>query len=181
MSSAKFLREMLPPAFTFYETELGTLTSPRRGWRMGRCPFHPSKSGKSFSVHVDGGFFCHGCQSKGGDLIAFVRLRDHCDFASACKTLGCWVEDGKQPEPRLTVAVPYLVFDFIIDGKHYRSEVKDEPRTYREKIFRFYVDARDRLVELSRGDSEMYTGERETQWTRMALGFDELREIGDYE
>jgi hypothetical protein len=86
-----FRRELLPPARHFYEHELGKLSRPSRGWVRGRCPFHESKSGLSFSVNLDsGGFYCFGCEAKGGDVVAFVRLRDRCDFKTACQSLGVW-------------------------------------------------------------------------------------------
>ena len=92
MGSTRFDRELLPPAQTFYERELGKLSRPdRKGWSKARCPFHKSKSHTSLSVNVEVGmFFCHGCGAKGPDVLAFVRLRDHCDFETAAKKLGAW-------------------------------------------------------------------------------------------
>src|SRR5215469_13699184 len=61
MSESRFDRSLLPPALDFYRGELGEVNRPdRRGWAMvvGGCPFHPSKSRKSFFVHIDGGFYC---------------------------------------------------------------------------------------------------------------------------
>jgi len=91
-----FCRELLPSAVTFYRRELGDLSRPdRRGWARPKsgCPFHASKTKKSFYVHVDGGFYCFGCNAKGGDLVDFVRLRDTVDFKSAAKKLGAWTDD----------------------------------------------------------------------------------------
>ena len=86
-----FERTELPPAHSFYEREIGRLTRPSRSWARGDCPFHQSKSHTSFSVNLDsGGFFCHGCGVKGGDVVAFVRLRNRCSFKMACQTLGIW-------------------------------------------------------------------------------------------
>jgi len=81
----------LPPPRCFYERELGRLSPERRGWAQGCCPFHKSKSGRSFSVNLgNGAFVCFGCGVRGGDIIAFVRFRDGCGFVEACKTLGAW-------------------------------------------------------------------------------------------
>jgi len=61
-SQSGFQRDLLPPARSFYERELGKLSRPSRGWVRGRCPFHDSRSGLSFSVNLDGGggFYCFG-------------------------------------------------------------------------------------------------------------------------
>ena len=89
MATSNFDRALLPPAHSFYERELGRLTRPSRGWARANCPFHQSKSHTSLSINLDsGGFFCHGCGVKGGDVVAFVRLRNRCSFNMACETLG---------------------------------------------------------------------------------------------
>jgi CHC2 zinc finger len=87
-------KALLPPPKTFYERELGRLTrADRKGWAKGNCPFHESKSRTSFNVNVDhGGFYCFGCQTKGGDLIAFLRKRDGLTFRQACLALNCWTD-----------------------------------------------------------------------------------------
>lgn len=88
-------RSLLLPPRTFYEREGFSLARPsRNNWTMakGQPPCHKSKSGRSFSVNLDhGGFQCFGCGAK-GDQIKYVMLRDHCDFKTACKTLGIWRE-----------------------------------------------------------------------------------------
>ena len=88
----RFNRDLIPPAGPFYERELGKLTrADRKGWALGNCPFHRSKSRRSFTVNVTtGGFHCFGCGVHGGDLISFIRARDRCSFTDACKTLGIW-------------------------------------------------------------------------------------------
>lgn len=86
-----FAKQLLPPPRAFYEREIGKLTRPSRGWSRGRCPFHQSKSGTSFSVNFDSGaFHCFGCEAAGSDIVDFVRLRDRVDFKAACKSLGAW-------------------------------------------------------------------------------------------
>jgi len=102
-NKAHFDRAALPPTRNFYEAELGRLSRPSRGWARGNCPFHKSKSGLSFSVHLDSGaFHCFGCGLKGGDVVSFVRLRDRCDFKTACQTLGVWRGD-LTPADRLEI------------------------------------------------------------------------------
>jgi DNA primase len=89
----RFDKSLLPDARLFFEREIGRLSRPdRKGWALGNCPFHSSKSKRSLSVHRDGAFHCFGCGAKGGDLIAFIRLRDRVSFKEACQQLGCWRE-----------------------------------------------------------------------------------------
>jgi len=91
MNSSNFDPDALPPIRSYYERELGRLGPERRGWAKGCCPFHKSKSGRSFSVNLaTGSFHCFGCGVHGGGIVAFVRLRDGCGFVEACKILGCW-------------------------------------------------------------------------------------------
>jgi DNA primase len=83
-TAGRFRRGLLPPAKTFFEREIGRLTRPTaKGWALGRCPFHPSKSGKSLSVNIrTGAWCCFGCGAK-GDLISFVRKRYSLSFRDA--------------------------------------------------------------------------------------------------
>jgi CHC2 zinc finger len=128
--SGKFCRELLPPARGFYEQELGKLTRPnRQGWALTNCPFHQSKNKRSFSVNVEsGGFYCFGCDARGGDVIAFLRKREGYSFKRACQALGCWREGGTPVRPRFTHVMPYLVMDFTIDDVQYWADVVDEPK-----------------------------------------------------
>ena len=164
-----FRKDRLPPAKSFYPLELGKLTRPNsKGYALGRCPFHDSKSGKSFSVNLnDGHFRCFGCDVKGQDVIAFLRKREGYSFERACRVLGCWDESGK-PVKRHTVPRRYLVLDYAIDGTSYRAEVLDEPATDLQRLCRFYAEAKDRLKEIRGGDAERFPGEEETQWSILA-------------
>lgn len=85
----RFNREHLPNAATYYHRELGTPVNAT-GWRSVRCPFHDDTHA-SFSINADsGGFVCHACGVKGGDVLAFHRQRYGLDFVSAAKELGAW-------------------------------------------------------------------------------------------
>lgn len=170
---ACFDRNRLQPAGSYYLNELGgKLTRANsKGWALGRCPFHPSKSGKSFSVNVQSGsFHCFGCGVSGGDLIDYVRLRDHCSFVDAAKRLGCWRETGTST-PRVPVPtrlVPYLVLHFTISGKQYRVERQDEPKSDLQRARWFYAEAADRLGAIWRAGAEKYQGEADEQWGNLA-------------
>jgi hypothetical protein len=99
--STKFNRGSLPAANDFYRREGFTIGRPNsKGWAMvnGQPPCHNSKSCHSLSVNLNhGGFGCFGCGAK-GDMVAYVRLRDHCDFKTAAKTLGGWREGLTEAE-----------------------------------------------------------------------------------
>lgn len=91
LSASRFRRELLPPARSFYESELGKLSRPSRGWARSRCPFHNGNNPWAFSVNLGtGGFHCFNCGVKGGDVVAFVMIRDRVDFKDACRRLGVW-------------------------------------------------------------------------------------------
>jgi DNA primase len=100
MPTSHFDRAALPPARSFYQAELGELRRPdRKGWARPKsgCPFHASESKKSFFVNVDrGGFYCFGCDAKGGDVIEFVRLRYKLSFPDALRHLR--IESKYQPK-----------------------------------------------------------------------------------
>jgi hypothetical protein len=182
----RFRKELLPPAASFYERELGELRRPSRGWASPKagCPFHDSKSKTSFSVNLDtGGFYCFGCGAKGGDVAAFVMLRDKVDFKAAAQSLGAW-DDGLQIGAivvrRPTVLVPYLALDFSIEGIEYHSEaIPDEPKTELQQTRRFYAQAKDRLTQIRNGDAEEFEGEEESQWGILAASWELIQmEVG---
>lgn len=67
---------------------IGEYTSLRRVGRRWQalCPFHAEKS-PSFSVnHEQGLYYCFGCGAK-GDVITFVREKEHLDFVAAVEKL----------------------------------------------------------------------------------------------
>jgi hypothetical protein len=122
-----FRREQLPPAETFYRSEFDRLSRPSRGWARTRCPLHGGDNPTSFSVNLEtGGFYCHSCGAKGGDLVDYVQARDHCDFPTACKTLGCWDETGTPTKLVRTVVGKDLIMSFVVDGVVYRAKVNDD-------------------------------------------------------
>jgi hypothetical protein len=113
-----FDRSALPPARSFYEVELGELRRPSHGWTAPKagCPFHQSKSKASFRVNLDsGGFNCFGCGAKGGDVIAFVRLRAGLSFPAALKHLH--VESDYRPVRRKKEPPPILSLERLAARK----------------------------------------------------------------
>ena len=176
---SRFRRERLPPPRAFYEREIGKLRHPNsKGWSRTRCPFHPSKTGHSFSVNLNtGAFHCFGCYTRGGDAVSFIMQRYGLSFTESVRSLGALDGDTRARGLLPTAPVRTLVLDYVIEGVPYRAQINDEPRSYREMIRRFYWEASDRLIELSQGDSESYVGEREDCWARMACALDEIREM----
>jgi hypothetical protein len=176
----QFQRELLPPAQTFYEKEIGSLTRPdRKGWSKARCPFHASKSGKSFSPNVDNGaFYCHGCGVKGGDVLAFTMKRYGLSFQSAAKTLGAW-KDVTAEERHL-----------LDQQAQRRDREREQAEAAKEAERRRRIQLRDqvhlagriwkescaRLAELRRGAMPNHPDEEENCWAAMSLALKDLRE-----
>ncbi|SFM54317.1 CHC2 zinc finger domain-containing protein [Nitrosomonas communis] len=68
------LREQLPSPIFYYKQEFASIIS-YTDWINVRCCFHDDKN-PSLSINLkNGGFFCHACGAKGGDVIDFHRLR----------------------------------------------------------------------------------------------------------
>lgn len=88
-SQAEYLKAAIPP-YAFYARELTALHSRQsNGWRDGGlCPFHDDRRPGSFKVNLEsGGFVCFSCGAKGGDIIAFLILRDSLTFPEALGVL----------------------------------------------------------------------------------------------
>ena len=57
------------------------------GHLEGSCPFHPSKSGRSFHVDPErGSWYCFGC-SEGGSLADFLMKFENCDYPGALEIM----------------------------------------------------------------------------------------------
>jgi hypothetical protein len=174
-----FCRELLPSPIDVYG-ECDRFN--RNGWAKLKsgCPFHVSKSKRSFFVHRSGGSKCFGCDWA-GDMIAFVMKRNGLNFRGACQRLGCWRERGKPGKPKVTQAVPSLVLDFVIDGVQYTAEIVDEPKNDLRVLRRIHAEAKDRLQEIHNGDVERLPGEEEIQWSIMANSWTLIEmELADY-
>ncbi|MGB9072740.1 MAG: CHC2 zinc finger domain-containing protein [Terriglobales bacterium] len=174
-----FDRGRLPPARTFYERELGKLTRPSRGWSRGRCPFHKSKSGTSFSVNLEnGGFHCFGCGVHGGDVLAFVMLRDHLNFKAAAQSLGAWQD--VTPAERLQLDVAKAKREREREEAAAAKELERRQRlAIRDEVHtdaRIWKEAAQRLSELRRGATPISEGEEEACWAVMSLAFKDLHD-----
>lgn len=80
---------MLPSPAEYYSRQ-GFRLNRGSGWQSFRCPFHEDAN-PSLRLNVDtGGFFCHGCGAKGGDILEFHRMLLDLSFVEAAKALGAW-------------------------------------------------------------------------------------------
>ena len=87
--TSKFRHDQLPPAASYYVRH-GVNLIGRSEWRSAICPFHPDKH-PSLRINLrSGGFRCKVCGAKGGDVLAFHRLRTGLSFVDAAKALGAW-------------------------------------------------------------------------------------------
>jgi hypothetical protein len=85
----RFAKGRLPTPSAYYQ-QLAGQPLQGRTWRTVRCPFHDDKHA-SLSINVEnGGYICHACNAKGGDVLAFHMARHGLDFVSAAKELGAW-------------------------------------------------------------------------------------------
>ena len=86
---ARFKREVLPEPLSYFE-RIGLRLIGRGAWRSGLCPFHDDHN-PSLRVNAEtGAFRCMACGAKGGDVLAFHRLRHGLSFMQAARDLGAW-------------------------------------------------------------------------------------------
>jgi hypothetical protein len=94
-----------------------------------------------------GGFRCFACGAKGGDVIAFLRLRYGLDFVSACRQLGAWKVDRR------------ISASALRDLKRHRERQDQCVATIAEKFRELRVFYRD----------EIYLCEQSQRWTSELL------------
>ena len=116
-----FIRENLPRPEEYYEAAGLTLKGPSRSkWKTARCDFHGGSD--SLRINVEsGGFVCMACEIGGGDILAFEMLLSGCDFVTAAKRLGAWVDDGRPAPKKRTAlsprdAIALMVFETTVIG-----------------------------------------------------------------
>lgn len=84
-----FVPDRLPAPADFYANEGITLRG-RGPWRDALCPFHPDTRPSLRVLLETGAFRCMACGARGGDVLAFYRLRHGVNFVEAAKALGAW-------------------------------------------------------------------------------------------
>ena len=86
---SKFNRLNLPCPKSFWKAH-GITFKAKNGWVMAKCIFHDDTHA-SLGINAEsGGFFCHACAAKGGDILAAHQLITGCDFVTSAKALGAW-------------------------------------------------------------------------------------------
>ncbi|MGH8503514.1 MAG: CHC2 zinc finger domain-containing protein [Gammaproteobacteria bacterium] len=88
---SRYRRELLPDPLTYYRRHLHTL-HVRGQWADARCPFHEDAHASLSVLLTHGGYKCHACGAKGGDVLDFHRRLHGMDFVTAAKDLGAWEE-----------------------------------------------------------------------------------------
>ncbi|ADL54763.1 CHC2 zinc finger domain-containing protein [Gallionella capsiferriformans] len=87
-----FKHSNLPSPETFWASH-GIQLKAKKGWAMAKCTFHDDTHA-SLGINTEsGGFFCHACGAKGGDVLAAHQLITGCDFVTSAKVLGAWEEN----------------------------------------------------------------------------------------
>jgi DNA primase len=86
--NADYIKQSLNPA-DFYRYELPTASLKKHGWNEGGlCPFHDDRKAGSFRVNLDtGAFTCYACNTKGGDIVAFVMNQYALTFPEALRKI----------------------------------------------------------------------------------------------
>jgi len=88
---SRYRRERLPEPLDYYRSRLHALRV-RGNWADARCPFH-ADAHASLSVSLThGGYLCHTCGAKGGDVLDFHRRLTGRGFIDAAKALNAWEE-----------------------------------------------------------------------------------------
>jgi CHC2 zinc finger len=163
----------------FYAEQGIVLSRPDgRGNTKGSCPFHRSKSGKSFSVdECSGRWYCFGCH-EGGDMLGFLRKRHGWSFKEAAQSLNAW-NDLVPNERRRQIKEQKEARERELEEQ---SRVQEQDRklrlSIREEVHTLAAaqrTANERLTELRRGALPAYEGEEEHCWQILAH-HDELRE-----
>jgi hypothetical protein len=89
-----FNRSKLPSPSAFWQQHGIQLKEGRNGWQMAKCIFHDDHH-ESLSINSEtGGFFCHACNAKGGDVVAAHQAITGSDFVTAAKALNAWERES---------------------------------------------------------------------------------------
>jgi hypothetical protein len=89
IKASRFRRDLLPDPTSYYTRHLYRLRA-HGGWAAAQCPFHTDKY-PSLSVSLlHGGYICHACGARGGDVLDFHRQLTGLGFIDAAKDLNTW-------------------------------------------------------------------------------------------
>ena len=146
-------RNRLPDPKTYFEGQ-GLALSKGSKWVTSECIFHGGSDSMRINLET-GAFVCMAaCGAKGGDIISYHRAVHKDDFVSACKELGCWVNDGKTPlkAPRpsplpLRDALTILEFETLLVAGSASSMGQGYVLTDRDK--KRLIDAASRIQKIT--------------------------------
>lgn len=147
-----FDKSRLPDPATYYEGQGLTLSRGKK-WVTTECVFHGGSDSMRINLET-GSFVCMaGCGAKGGDVMSYHQALHQDDFVSACKDLGCWVEDGKstvkvpRPSPLSPRdAVTLLEYESLLVAGTASSMANGYQLTERDKIRLFEASRRIQVV-----------------------------------
>jgi hypothetical protein len=101
-----FDRNRLPDATRYYTDTAGLVLLGHGKWRTARCAFHSGSDSMRINVET-GAFVCMArCGAKGGDVLAYHMAEHGMDFVQTAKSLGAWVNDGKDDSRRRPTLIP---------------------------------------------------------------------------
>lgn len=85
-SQSKKAQDSLPTPYSYYKKLFPYIFSGRE-WVNVRCCFHKDKN-PSLSINLkSGGYFCHACGAKGGDVLSFHMSKNQMTFKAAVAAL----------------------------------------------------------------------------------------------
>lgn len=89
MTAGRFHPEWLPTAPEYFGG-VGIRLIGKGTWRSALCPFHDDTRASLRVLSTSGAFKCMACNARGGDVLAFERLRTGKRFIDAARALGAW-------------------------------------------------------------------------------------------
>ena len=112
-----FNRDALTDIRGYFESVGLTLKGSRNSkWLTTRCDFHNGSDSMRVNI-VTGSFKCMNCQIGGGDVLAFEMSISGCDFQTAAKRLGMWIDDGKsKPKRRSNLSTREAIYLMSFEG-----------------------------------------------------------------
>jgi len=124
-----------------------------------------------------GGFYCFGCDAKGGDVVAFLRLRECCDFPTACKLLGCWDNVDENERRRLASEAETRKRECgqAAQVRQTKRMQRLELRAEIHALVKIETKVSDRLTHLLQGAPPASENEVEDCWGALSLAFEDLR------
>lgn len=161
---------------------VGSVVELRRQGKVfcGRCPWHSSKSGKSFQVSPDrGAWRCWSCNI-GGDVFAFARRYYNFSFTDAVLHLAqrAGIDVTQAPSRELEARVAQQT-ELARINQELRTAEKSELQRLASELSdgrRLYRVAAERLMEIEDGAPIRFNDEEETCWEAMRVAGEEVRD-----